>query len=167
MRAETWGFSPLPGPRVIPLIGRVPIRLGEDGWRASSWGWGAERRRGGRGLPPDTGSEEPLACLGKRPIPSKKAVETNRIAVLQCREGDTLHMFESDDLYKMWEDLLQMANPAARDVQLRKMGNYKFENFETIPLFDVFIEVVVDPRDRAGLELPRLGWRGSRPYLAG
>jgi len=30
--------------------------------------------------------------------------------------------------------------------QLRKIGNYKFENFETIPLCDVFIEVVVDPK---------------------
>ena len=26
------------------------------------------------------------------------------------------------------------------------IGNYKFEQFEIIPLFDVYIEVVVDPK---------------------
>ena len=46
----------------------------------------------------------------------------------------------------MWEDLLQMTDPAERDAQLRKIGNYKFEHFEIIPLFDVYIEVVVDPK---------------------
>ena len=55
-------------------------------------------------------------------------------------------MFEDDTIYKMWEDLLQMADPAARDAQLRKIGNYKFEQFEAIPLFDVNIEVVADPK---------------------
>jgi hypothetical protein len=30
--------------------------------------------------------------------------------------------------------------------RLRKIGNYKFENFEVIPLFDVYIEVVVNPK---------------------
>ena len=33
-----------------------------------------------------------------------------------------------------------------RDEQLRKIGNYKFENFEVIPLFNVYIEVIVDPK---------------------
>jgi len=37
-------------------------------------------------------------------------------------------------------------NPKASDALLRKIGNYKFENFETIPLFGVPIEVVVDPK---------------------
>jgi len=44
----------------------------------------------------------------------------------------------------MWEELLQISDPAQRDAQLHKIGNYKFEQFEIIPSFDVFIEVVVD-----------------------
>jgi len=55
-------------------------------------------------------------------------------------------MFETDELYAMWERLLQTADPKANDELLRKIGNYKFENFKTIPLFGVPIEVVVDPK---------------------
>jgi len=44
-----------------------------------------------------------------------------------------VHQFETDDIYKMWEDLRQLTDPAAVDAQLRKIGNYKFENFETCP----------------------------------
>ena len=43
------------------------------------------------------------------------------------------HMYEDDTLYAMWKDLLQIADPKAFDEQLRKIGNYKFEQFETIP----------------------------------
>src|SRR5207244_1541701 len=43
--------------------------------------------------------------------------------------------------------------------QLRKIGNYKFENFETIPRFDVYIEVVVDPKIVA--DWPFSGWDGG------
>src|SRR4029453_12843794 len=75
--------------------------------------------------------------------PSKKAVEA-QIALFNTNGG--VHMFEDDKIYKMWEDLLQMADPTARDAQLRKIGNYKFEQFESIPLFYEHIEVVVDPK---------------------
>ena len=75
-------------------------------------------------------------------------------------------MFETDELYKMWEDLLQIADPKAMDAQLRKIGNYKFENFEIIPLFEVGIEVVVGSQDRAGLGVPWLGRGRYRPHLA-
>jgi hypothetical protein len=57
----------------------------------------------------------------------------------------TPHWYEDDTIYKMWEELLQMSGLAERDAQLRKIGNYKFEQFEVIPLFDVYIEVVVNP----------------------
>jgi len=76
--------------------------------------------------------------------PSKKAVEA-QIALFNAGKG-VPHMFESDEIYKMWEDLLQMSDVAQRNAQLQKIGNYKFEQFEIIPLFDVFIEVVVDPK---------------------
>ena len=43
--------------------------------------------------------------------------------------------------------------------QLRKIGNYKFENFEVIPLFDVPIEVVVNPKIIN--DWPFSGWDGG------
>ena len=52
-----------------------------------------------------------------------------------------------------------MADPAARDAQLRKTGNYKFEQFESIPLFYERIEVVVDPKIVADWTFP--GWDGG------
>ena len=66
---------------------------------------------------------------------------------------------EDDNIYKMWEDLLQMSDTAERDAQLRKIGNYKFENFEIIPLFDVFIEVVLSPNIVKDWPFP--GWDGG------
>jgi hypothetical protein len=45
------------------------------------------------------------------------------------------------------------------DDQLRKIGNYKFEQFEIIPLFDVGIEVVVDPKIVNDWPFP--GWDGG------
>jgi hypothetical protein len=60
---------------------------------------------------------------------------------------------------RMWEDLLQMADPVARDAQLRKIGNYKFEPFESIPLFYTYIEVVVDPKIVE--DWPFSGWDGG------
>jgi peptide/nickel transport system substrate-binding protein len=89
--------------------------------------------------------------------PSKKAVEP-QIAVFNTGKG-VPKIFESDELYKMWEELLQITDPKARDEQLRKIGNYKFESFETIPLFDVFIEVIVDPKIVADWPFP--GWDGG------
>jgi peptide/nickel transport system substrate-binding protein len=89
--------------------------------------------------------------------PSKKAVEP-QIAVFNTGKG-VPKIFESDELYKMWEELLQITDPKARDEQLRKIGNYKFESFETIPLFDVFIEVIVDPKIIADWPFP--GWDGG------
>ena len=50
---------------------------------------------------------------------------------------------------------------------MRKIGNYKFENFEIIPLFDVYIEVVVNPKIIQ--DWPFSGWDGgdiSHTYLS-
>ena len=89
--------------------------------------------------------------------PSKKAVEP-QIAVFNTGKG-VPKIFESDELYKMWEELLQITDQKARDAQLRKIGNYKFESFEIIPLFNVFIEVIVDPKIIADWPFP--GWDGG------
>jgi hypothetical protein len=50
-------------------------------------------------------------------------------------------------------------HPEARDAQLRKIGNYKFDHFEIIPLFDVYIEVVADPEIVE--DWPFSGWDGG------
>jgi ABC-type transport system substrate-binding protein len=88
--------------------------------------------------------------------PSKKAVEP-QISVFNT--GGLAHMYEDDTLYAMWRDLLQITDPKAFDEQLRKIGNYKFEQFENIPLFHVFIEVVVDPKIVENW--PFSGWDGG------
>jgi ABC-type transport system substrate-binding protein len=89
--------------------------------------------------------------------PSKKAVEA-QIALFNGG-GSSVHSYEDDTIYAMWQDLLQIVDPEKRDAQLRKIGNYKFESFEIIPLFDVFIEVLVDPKIVADWAFP--GWDGG------
>jgi hypothetical protein len=89
--------------------------------------------------------------------PSKKAVEA-QIAVFNAGKAEP-HMFETDEIYQMWEELRQLTDPTAVDTQLRKIGNYKFENFEIIPLFDVYIEVIVDPKIVDDWAFP--GWDGG------
>jgi ABC-type transport system substrate-binding protein len=89
--------------------------------------------------------------------PSKKAVEP-QIALFNAGKGQP-HFYEDDTIYKMWEELLHISDPKAADAQLRRIGNYKFENFEVIPLFDVYIEVVVNPR--IVNDWPFSGWDGG------
>jgi len=90
-------------------------------------------------------------------VPSKKAVEA-QISLFNAGKGIG-HWFEDDTIYKMWEDLLQISDPKAFDEQLRKIGNYKFDNFEIIPLFDVYIEIVVNPKIIN--DWPFSGWDGG------
>ena len=90
-------------------------------------------------------------------VPSKKAVEP-QIALFNAGKG-VGHWFEDDTIYGMWEELLQTSDPKAYDAQLRRIGNYKFENFEVIPLFDVHIEVVVNPKIIN--DWPFSGWDGG------
>jgi len=90
-------------------------------------------------------------------VPSKKAVEP-QISLFNAGKG-VGHWFEDDTIYGMWEELLQISDPKAYDAQLRRIGNYKFENFEIIPLFDVHIEVVVNPKIIK--DWPFSGWDGG------
>jgi ABC-type transport system substrate-binding protein len=90
-------------------------------------------------------------------VPTKKAVEP-QIALFNAGKGAG-HWFEDDTIYGMWEELLQIADHKAYDAQLRRIGNYKFENFEVIPLFDVHIEVVVNPN--IVRDWPFSGWDGG------
>jgi len=90
-------------------------------------------------------------------VPSKKAVEP-QISLFNAGKG-VGHWFEDDTIYGMWEELLQISDPKAYDAQLRRIGNYKFENFEIMPLFDVHIEVVVNPKIIK--DWPFSGWDGG------
>jgi ABC-type transport system substrate-binding protein len=90
-------------------------------------------------------------------VPSKKAVEP-QISLFNAGKG-VGHWFEDDTIYGMWEELLQISDPKGFDAQLRRIGNYKFENFEIIPLFDVHIEVVVNPKIIK--DWPFSGWDGG------
>ena len=90
-------------------------------------------------------------------VPSKKAVEP-QISLFNAGKG-VGHWFEDDTIYGMWEELLQISDPKGYDAQLRRIGNYKFENFEIIPLFDVHIEVVVNPKIIK--DWPFSGWDGG------
>ena len=150
-KAKAWLFPFAGAPELIPLVEAAAIQLREVGIELEL--------------------EEPDLVAVIQPMmrerranwhlragpPSKKAVEP-QIALFNAGKG-AAHMFETDEIYQMWEELLQLSDPAARDAQLRKIGNYKFEQFECIPLFNVFIEVVVDPKIVADWAFP--GWDGG------
>ena len=150
-KAKAWLFPFAGAPELIPLVEAAAIQLREVGIELEL--------------------EEPDLVAVIQPMlrerranwhlrpgpPSKKAVEP-QIALFNAGKG-AAHMFETDEIYQMWEELLQLSDPAARDAQLRKIGNYKFEQFECIPLFNVFIEVIVDPKIVADWAFP--GWDGG------
>jgi ABC-type transport system substrate-binding protein len=137
-KAKAWLFPFAGAPELIPLMEAVATQLREVGieLELEEADWGSHVR-------PKLRERKASGYLFAAP-PSKKAVEP-QISVFNTGKAD-IHMFETDDIYKMWEELLQLTDPQAVDAQLRKIGNYKFEQFEIMPLFDVFIEVVVDPK---------------------
>jgi len=137
-KAKAWLYPFAGAPEFIPLVESVAVQLREVGIELE-----LEEADLVTVVQPRLRERKANWYLRASP-PSKKAVES-QIAAFNAGKG-LPHMFETDEIYKMWEDLLQMSDPAQRDAQLRKIGNYKFEQFEIIPLFDVFIEVIVDPK---------------------
>jgi ABC-type transport system substrate-binding protein len=137
-KAKGWLFPFAGAPELIPLLESVATQLREVGIEVE-----LEEVDVVATVRPRTKDRKAGGYMWAGP-PSKKAVEA-QVALFNTGKG-TPHMFESDELYKMWEELLQISDPAQRDAQLRKIGNYKFEQFEIIPLFDVYIEVIVDPK---------------------
>jgi peptide/nickel transport system substrate-binding protein len=137
-KAKAWLFPFAGAPELIPLMESIQVQLRDVGIELA-----LEEADVVATVRPRTRDRKAGGYLWVGP-PSKKAVES-QIALFNAGKG-TPHMFETDEIYKMWEDLLQMSDPAERDAQLRKIGNYKFESFEIIPLFDVYIEVVVNPK---------------------
>jgi ABC-type transport system substrate-binding protein len=150
-KAKGWLFPFAGAPELIPLLESIAVQLQEVGIELE-----LEEVDVVATVRPKTRDRKAGGYLWVGP-PSKKAVEA-QIALFNAGKG-TPHMFEDDNIYKMWEDLLQMSDPAQRDAQLRKIGNYKFENFEIIPLVDVFIEVVLNPNTVADWPFP--GWDGG------
>jgi ABC-type transport system substrate-binding protein len=150
-KAKAYLFPFAGAPELVPLMEAVSIQLHEVGieLELEEADWVAVVR-------PKLRERKANRYLWAIP-PSKKAVEP-QLAVFNTGKG-LPHQFETDELYKMWEELLQLSEPKARDAQLRKIGTYKFENFETIPLFNVFIEVIVDPKIVADWPFP--GWDGG------
>jgi len=150
-KAKAWLYPFAGAPELIPLMESVAVQLREVGIELE-----LEEADVVAAILPKTRERKANWYL-RAGVPSKKAVEP-QIALFNAGKG-TPHWFEDDIVYKMWEDLLQIADPAQRDAQLRKIGNYKFEQFETIPLFDVYIEVVVDPK--VVNDWPFSGWDGG------
>jgi peptide/nickel transport system substrate-binding protein len=150
-KAKAWLFPFAGAPELVPLMEAVAVQLSEVGitLELEESDWIAKVR-------PTLRDRKANGYLWAIP-PSKKAVEP-QLVVFNVGGGPA-HMFETDDLYAMWKDLLQLADPKAFDAQLRKIGNYKFEQFETIPLFDVYIEVIVAPTIVADWPFP--GWDGG------
>jgi peptide/nickel transport system substrate-binding protein len=149
-KAKAWLFPFAGAPELIPLVESIQIQLREVGieLELEEADWVAAVR-------PKLRDRKAQGYLYPLP-PSKKAVESQ----LAFNTGkNILHQFETDEIYTMWEELLQLTDPKARDAQLRKIGNYKFENFEVIPLFNVYIEVIVDPKIVADWPFP--GWDGG------
>jgi ABC-type transport system substrate-binding protein len=150
-KIKAWLFPFAGAPELIPLMESVQVQLREVGIEMEM-----EEADVVATVLPRTRDRKAHQYI--RPgIPSKKAVET-QIAAFNAGKA-TPHWFEDDTIYKMWEDLLQMSDPKEADAQLRKIGNYKFEQFEIIPLFDVYIEVIVDPKIIN--DWPFSGWDGG------
>jgi peptide/nickel transport system substrate-binding protein len=150
-KAKAWLYPFAGAPELIPLVESVAVQLREVGIELE-----LEEADLVAVVTPKTRERRANWYLRAGP-PSKKAVEP-QIALFNAGKG-TPHFYEDDTIYKMWEDLLQMPDPQQYDAQLRKIGNHKFEQFEVIPLFDVFIEVVVDPKIIN--DWPFSGWDGG------
>jgi ABC-type transport system substrate-binding protein len=150
-KIKAWLFPFAGAPELIPLMESVQVQLREVGIEMEM-----EEADVVATVLPRTRDRKAHQYI--RPgIPSKKAVET-QIAAFNAGKA-TPHWYEDDTIYKMWEDLLQMSDPKEADAQLRKIGNHKFESFEIIPLFDVYIEVIVDPKIIN--DWPFSGWDGG------
>ena len=91
-------------------------------------------------------------------IPSKKAVEP-QISAVQRRQGHSRTCLRPMKSTRCGKTCCRCPTRRQCDAQLRKIGNYKFENFEIIPLFDVYIEVVVNPKIIE--DWPFSGWDGG------
>ena len=149
--ASAWLF-PFPGaPELIPVMEQVQIYLQEIGidLTLTETDWAGT-------VIPALGSRDYHGYLWAIP-PSKKVVET-QIAGFNAGYNIT-HQYETDVLFELWDELRNTADLDVRDALLREIGNIKFEEFENIPLFEVFIEAILDPNIVDNWIFP--GWDGG------
>ena len=149
--ASAWLF-PFPGaPELIPVMEQVQIYLQEIGidLTLTETDWAGT-------VIPALGSRDHPGVLWAIP-PSKKVVET-QIAGFNAGYNVS-HQYETDELFDKWDELRNTAPLDERDKLLREIGNIKFEQFESIPLFEVFIEVIYDPNIVQTWIFP--GWDGG------
>lgn len=134
---KAWLF-PFPGaPELIPLMEAVQINLEDIGVELEliSADWAGT-------VIPQARSRDFPGFMYAIP-PSKKVVET-QIAGFNAGYNAT-HMFETDELFDLWESLGEIGDLTERDNVLREIGNIKFNSFENIPMYEVFIEFMLDP----------------------
>ncbi len=55
------------------------------------------------------------------------------------------HFYESDFIVEKYEELTQNLDPTERDRIFREIGDHKFDNFASMPLHWLFIQVAVNP----------------------
>ena len=55
------------------------------------------------------------------------------------------HFYESDFIVEKYEELTQNLDPAERDRIFREIGDHKYDNFASMPLHWLFIQVAVNP----------------------
>ena len=149
--ANAWLF-PFPGaPELVPLMEQVQIYMQEIGIDLTL----VEADWAGTVIP-QLGSRDFPGFLWAIP-PSKKVVET-QIAGFNAGYNVT-HQYETDELFELWDELRNTADLGERDKLLRQIGNIKFEQFENIPMFEVFIEAILDPNIVDNWIFP--GWDGG------
>ena len=149
--AKAWLF-PFPGaPELIPLMETVQIYLQEVGidltLEAGDWAGN---------VIPTLKAREAHGYLWAIP-PSKKVVETQ---ISGFNGGyNVSHQFETDELWEKWNTVQNTADLGLRDEGLREIGNIKFNSFENMPFFEVYIEVIVNPEIVDDWAFP--GWDGG------
>jgi len=152
------GFSakaflfPFPGaPELIPLMEAVQVYLEEIGIELT-----LEEADWAGVVIPKLRSRDFPGYMYAIP-PSKKAVESQ---VGAFNGGyNIIHQYETDQMWDTWDKLRRTADLDERDVILRELGNIKFNNFENVPLYEVFIEVILDPEIVDDWVFP--GWDGG------
>ena len=149
--ANAWLF-PFPGaPELIPLMEAIQVYLEDVGVHITL----VEADWAGT-VVPTLRNYDATGFMFAIP-PSKKVVE---VQISAFNAGNALvHMYETDDLYEKWLTLVNTADLDERDVLLREIGNIKFESFEILPFFEVFIEVIVNPEFVDDWAFP--GWDGG------
>lgn len=149
--AKAWLF-PFPGaPELIPLMETVQIYMQEVGIELT-----LEEADWAGSVIPSLRNREFPGYMWAIP-PSKKVVET-QIAGFNAGYNVT-HQYETDELFELWDKLRNTADLGERDKILREIGNVKFNEFENVPMYEVFIEVILNPEIVDNWVFP--GWDGG------